>query len=83
MQAVCPVSSDDCDSSPESPSKKRKSLASFTEADAQYDDPPLPGNSDPSATTRINKHWREKICEWAYQGKFWMQSINCLVVNTA
>ena len=78
---VCPATSEDCDSSPESPSKKRKSLASFTETDAHLVDPPLPGNSDPSANTRINKHWREKICEWAYQGKFRMQSFECLVIN--
>jgi hypothetical protein len=25
--------------------------------------------SEGSATSQINKHWREKICEWAYQGR--------------
>ncbi len=25
--------------------------------------------SSSSGTSQINKHWREKICEWAYQGK--------------
>lgn len=24
--------------------------------------------SSNSSTSQINKHWREKICEWAYQG---------------
>lgn len=29
-----------------------------------------PGGTDGNSTTStlINKHWREKICEWAYQG---------------
>ena len=26
--------------------------------------------STSSNSSLINKHWREKICEWAYQGKF-------------
>lgn len=71
MDARLPVSasSDDSASSPESPSKKRKSLDSSTETNAHPVDPPFQGNTDPSASSCINKHWREKICEWAYQGK--------------
>ena len=26
-------------------------------------------DDDGTSSTQINKHWREKICEWAYQGK--------------
>ena len=38
-------------------------------------------NSSASASSsHINKHWREKICEWAYQGK----SENlCLLLSSA
>jgi hypothetical protein len=28
------------------------------------------GASASASSNQINKHWREKICEWAYQGKF-------------
>jgi hypothetical protein len=33
-------------------------------------------STDGSSSTQINKHWREKICEWAYQGTL-QQHINC------
>jgi hypothetical protein len=26
-----------------------------------------------TSSTQINKHWREKICEWAYQGEYMCQ----------
>lgn len=59
-------------SSPGTPNKKRKSLATIQ--DAECDIPP-PGQAHSemkneaavSANSQINKYWREKICEWAYQ----------------
>ena len=58
-----------------SPSKKRKSWSSLEDAAQQSSGS---GNiesssgidNDESSATQINKHWREKICEWAYQGEF-------------
>lgn len=59
---------------PESPSKKRKSLSSIEHNQREI---PPPGQANPetdddasvSPNSQINKYWREKICEWAYQGK--------------
>jgi septum formation topological specificity factor MinE len=45
----------------DSPSKKRKSI----DEDVQSSH----SNGNGTSSTTINKHWREKICEWAYQGK--------------
>jgi len=61
------ASGEDSASSPGSPNKKRKSLSSISEETVK--DPSPPGNSsvDGSSNSHINKHWREKICEWAYQ----------------
>ena len=50
-------SSDACTGSPGSP-KRHNSGSSAT------------SGSDGSSPSLINKHWREKICEWAYQGKY-------------
>jgi hypothetical protein len=49
-------------SAPPSP-KKRKS------EDGSNADAASSSSTDGSASV-INKHWREKICEWAYQGMF-------------
>jgi hypothetical protein len=49
-------------SAPPSP-KKRKS------EDGSHADSASSSSTDGSASV-INKHWREKICEWAYQGMF-------------
>lgn len=57
---------DDAGSSPESPSKKRKSLDSSTD---QREESPYRGHSEHSAHSRMNEHWRDKICVWAYQGR--------------
>ena len=53
------------ESTNDSPSKKRKSI----DGDV-IEQPSSSGASDGDGTssTTINKHWREKICEWAYQG---------------
>lgn len=75
--------SDDCGSSPESPSKKRKSLDSSRSSSIHHSDPPFRGYSDPSANTHINKHWREKICEWAYQGTFSIKSLSLFLIERA
>jgi hypothetical protein len=33
-----------------------------------------------TSTSQINKHWREKICEWAYQGKIhYMIHLRCWI----
>jgi hypothetical protein len=63
------------ESSPPS-AKKRKSWASLEEAAQQSSchgtqtiDGESTCDSDGYSTSHINKHWREKICEWAYQGK--------------
>jgi len=62
--------SDDCGSCPESPSKKRKSQDSSAQSDVAQTNPHYNTKSDESSYSGINTHWREKICEWAYQGKF-------------
>jgi hypothetical protein len=66
-------------SSPSSP-KKRKSLdddgmdgedqedSTDRECQAAATVTSAPGASEGSSNSQINKHWREKICEWAYQG---------------
>jgi hypothetical protein len=55
-------------------SKKRKSL--FDEEANNSKASPTASNGtgvnagcDESAASQISKQWREKICEWAYQGK--------------
>lgn len=55
--------------------KKRKSWSNVIEMGADNVSPPqhMTGmvggtTSERSSSTMINKHWREKICEWAYQG---------------
>jgi hypothetical protein len=69
MDADAPVSSDD-GSSPESPSKKRKSPVSIPDNSPNRESlQPGANSTDGSSNSQINKHWREKICEWAYQGK--------------
>jgi hypothetical protein len=63
-------------------SKKRKSLGSTEhESGHSSDSSTMPGpgkrthtetsqvQSSEGSSSQINKHWREKICEWAYQGK--------------
>ena len=63
------------ESAPETPSKKRKSpLCSAEDSNHRksfQSGQAAPGGSsaDISSNSQINKHWREKICEWAYQGK--------------
>jgi hypothetical protein len=61
-------------SSPSSP-KKRKSLENHGMDEGDQEDSPerrcqtgASGSSEGSSASQINKHWREKICEWAYQG---------------
>lgn len=59
-----------CSSSPNTP-KKRKSCDDDLYAEEQSSLSNAPEGrveDDGSASTQINKHWREKICEWAYQG---------------
>jgi hypothetical protein len=53
----------DIDGSAPSP-KKRKS------EDGSHADAVSSSSTDGSSASVINKHWREKICEWAYQGMF-------------
>jgi hypothetical protein len=75
-------SSSDAEATP--PNKKRTFLLSTTTADMNYlvddnsSESPKALNSGAASTTSsseggslslINKHWREKICSWAYQGK--------------
>jgi hypothetical protein len=58
-------------------SKKRKSPSYFEDKNRQEVAPPLrvvvgivpPSEHGGSAESQIKKQWREKICEWAYQGK--------------
>lgn len=75
MDADAPVPSDDTDDfSPESPSKKRKSPLSspddYSTNRESTQGQAAPGESSADGSSaQINKHWREKICEWAYQGK--------------
>ena len=38
--------------------------------------PPNAAGSEGSSSTQINKHWREKICEWAYQGTFYSHTLS-------
>lgn len=71
------ASSSPMDESSPSPSKKRKSLSCLEEAFAEEssfqngrnNDSQSNDDGDGSSTSQINKHWREKICEWAYQGE--------------
>lgn len=73
MDADAPVPSDDTDDfSPESPSKKRKSPLSspddYSTNRESTQGQAAPGESSADGSSaQINKHWREKICEWAYQ----------------
>lgn len=60
---------------PDTPSKRRKASSNMTE-DSGRDSSSLKQTfgeessaADYSTASLINKHWREKICEWAYQGK--------------
>lgn len=75
-------SSSSSDAEATSPNRKRKSLLCTDEElhsfDGSPESPKAPKriNSGAASTTssegsssQINKHWREKICEWAYQGK--------------
>jgi hypothetical protein len=75
-------SSSSSDAEASSLNKKRKSLLCTNEdmndVDTSPESPKAPKriNSGAASTTsseesssQINKHWREKICEWAYQGK--------------
>ena len=48
------------DAIPPSP-KKRKAEGCKEEEE--------PTRAEMAVSTTINKHWREKICEWAYQGE--------------
>jgi hypothetical protein len=75
-----PMLSSSCSDTEVSPSKKRKSLLcendDMDSLDSSPESPPKRLNSGAASTTssegsssQINKHWREKICEWAYQGK--------------
>ena len=58
---------------PESSSKKQKSLSSFgvtATGSTLRNEACEPGQSRDSLTnSQFNKHWREKICQWAYHGK--------------
>jgi hypothetical protein len=61
-------------SSPSTSPKKRKSY----DDDVNVVDQPSrathnSAGDDEGSSTQINKHWREKICEWAYQGKYTSQ----------
>ena len=64
---------DEGDVSPSS-NKKRKSLSGAV--DNNIDETPLgatvpnQGGGEESLSSQINKQWREKICEWAYQGRY-------------
>ena len=44
----------------------------------------IPGDgSSAGSTSQINKHWREKICEWAYQGTLIVTNKNlCNISNS-
>ena len=44
----------------------------------------IPGDgSSAGSTSQINKHWREKICEWAYQGTLTpLQTKTCAIYLT-
>src|SRR6056300_765322 len=50
-------------SSPPSPKKRKGDDGEYTELTADGE------QCRGSSPSLINKHWREKICEWAYQGK--------------
>lgn len=54
-----PFGTSEDDAIPPSP-KKRKA------EDCKEEEPT---RSEMAVSNTINKHWREKICEWAYQGK--------------
>ena len=54
----------------DSPSKKRKSIDGET---VHKSSPSVASDGDGTSSTTINKHWREKICEWAYQGMSFKQ----------
>ncbi len=63
-------SDEDSGSSPGSSNKKRKSLStSINQVNPKDSAPSGQPSADGSSNSQINKHWREKICEWAYQGK--------------
>lgn len=38
------------------------------------------GDEDGTSSSQINKHWREKICEWAYQGTFALDPTIIIVI---
>jgi hypothetical protein len=75
MDADATVPSDDNNElSPGSPNKKRKSLTNSGDTSTGSSSPLQNGEAghksgDSNSNSQINKHWREKICEWAYQGK--------------
>jgi len=65
-----PVSNGDGSFSPNS--KKRKAMSRVeepTQLSLQGGKEDSSVVSEGSSASQINKHWREKICEWAYQGK--------------
>ena len=35
----------------------------------ENEEPASTTSSSSSTTTQLNRHWREKICEWSYQGE--------------
>ena len=63
--------SGDCELSPSS-TKKRNAWPSSGEGKDECSPgtrgSEFNGGCDESATTHMSKQWREKICEWAYQG---------------
>ena len=76
----------ECSSDPSSSPKKRKSWGDLTSAetyDSEHTEScrrtasttcassaGASVGSSSSGASQINKHWREKICEWAYQGTY-------------
>ena len=52
-----------------SPNKKRKSIGNETQDSPNKHCASSPSGPPDPSNSQINKHWREKICEWAYQGK--------------
>jgi hypothetical protein len=73
LNGACDTTRSISPSSSTSPKKRKSCDDGDVCADEQS--PPStrssPGDDDDEGTssTQINKHWREKICEWAYQGK--------------
>lgn len=58
---------------PNTPKKRKTCDDDLSREELSYavsDAPEGRFEDDGSASTQINKHWREKICEWAYQGTY-------------